>query len=83
MNDTVKRLDPTPRTFEMDHDPDAAQDSGAVGVEYGLLIAVFGAVVLGVLLALGGQLVDVYNILVRTTLDERVNTTIISMVWSL
>lgn len=57
---------------------DEPPDAGSVGVEYGLIIAVVGAVLLAVLIVLGEQFTEVYNLLVDKTLDERVNTTIVS-----
>ncbi|MDX1510643.1 MAG: hypothetical protein R3249_04815 [Nitriliruptorales bacterium] len=59
---------------------DRRRDEGAVTVEYGLVVAAVGALLIAVLLVLGDQLVEVYNLLVDKTLAERVDTTINAVV---
>lgn len=66
----------------MSHEPDRHQDAGAVSVEYGLLIAVFGVAVLGVLLSLGDQLVDIFGIIVDAAIEPRDPTTVVGMALS-
>jgi len=56
---------------------DESRDAGTASVEYGIVVAAVGALLISVLLVLGDQLVEVYNLLVHTTVDERVDTTIL------
>lgn len=56
---------------------DETRDAGDASVEYGIIVAAVGALLISVLLVLGTQLTEVYNLLVHTTVDERVDTTIL------
>lgn len=82
MLDTDRHMIRPPRTaFPMHHEPGTHRDGGVASVEYGILIAVFGAAVIGVLLSLGDQLVQVFGIIVDAATDPRNPTTVVGMAW--
>ena len=54
------------RPYPADSSGDARQEAGATAVEYGLLIALIAAVIIGVVAALGTSVLGAFNSMIGT-----------------